>query len=115
MSRAIANQKFGRRRSSQQGTTLIELLVALAVGLIVLGSAVMVFRQAMIATDLLTQRAIMQQNARAGINQISHDLSMAATGLPAGGIGLPNGGSHAEFACDSTTCYVVNNTYANDH
>jgi type IV pilus assembly protein PilW len=114
MSRAIANRKPGRPHSSQQGATLIELIVAMAAGLIILASAVSVFRQAMIATDLLTQRAIMQQNARAGINQISHDLLMAATGLPAGGIGLPNGGSHAKFACDSTTCYVTNNSYPND-
>ena len=118
MFRVIANHKKSDfARTSEAGVTLIELLVGMAVGLIVLASAVSIFRQAMIAADLLTQRAIMQQNARAGINQISHDLSMAATGIPTGGIGLPNGAgsSHANFACDGTTWYETSNNYPNDH
>ena len=48
--------------NSSGGFSLIELLVALAVGTIVVGAAVKLFTQGMNATFVVSQRAEMQQD-----------------------------------------------------
>lgn len=105
---------------SQSGFTLAELLVALGVGLVVLTSAGVMLKKSFEVTFLLTQRAEMQQNARAGINSIMRDLSLVGSGggLPVGGIQLPTGtgSSVSKFACSSSTaCYVKNNTFGTNN
>src|SRR3972149_3806175 len=73
------------------GFILIELIVAMALGLIVLAGAVALFRQGVDISYMVTQRAEMQQNARVAINTVARDLSIAGTRLPSGGIQLPGG------------------------
>ena len=101
-------------RKLERGFTLLELVVAVAVALIVMGAIASLFKTGMDSAMLVTQRAETQQNMRAAIDLMVKDISMAGAGLPSGGIQLPTGaGSSASFyACDqSGTCHVPGNTY----
>src|SRR5262249_9626369 len=102
-------------KSRQAGFSLVELLIALLVASIVMAAATSLFRQALVATYSLTQRADMLQNARGSINTIVRDLTRAGGGVPTGGIALPSGTANTpRFACDGTQCYVPLNTYPNN-
>ncbi|ABF41003.1 hypothetical protein Acid345_2002 [Candidatus Koribacter versatilis Ellin345] len=79
-----------------KGFTLVELLVAISLGLLVTGAAVAVYKQAVDSTTYLTQRTVVQGNARAAMNTISQDLNFAGYGLPIGGIPVPTA---ALFSC----------------
>jgi len=109
-------QAFGKR--TIRGFTLLEMTVAIAVGLIVIGSAVGLFRQALNASFVVTQRAQMQQEARAAVGMMSKDISLAGSGLPTGGVQLPtkSGATASKFGCDQTAvCYVSNNAYPGNY
>src|SRR5579871_5563061 len=87
---------------SQRGFTFIELMVALALGLMVLGAAVKLFGNGVDATWVVSQRAEMQQDLRATQNMLFKDISLAGAGLPMGqGIALP-GGTRPIYGCDQT-------------
>jgi prepilin-type N-terminal cleavage/methylation domain-containing protein len=103
---------------TKRGFSLLELMISMALGLIVLGSAVQLFKTAMDSTRIVVQRSEMQQNMRAAIELISKDASLAGSGLPPGGIQLPTGGGSqpSRFGCDQTgACHVVNNQYPNNN
>ena len=106
-------------RKCNGGFTLVELLLSMAVGLVVLMSATRLFSDASRVSYVVAQRGEMQQNARAVINSMVRDLSLAGTGLPLGGIALPAGAgsSASKFNCDQTgTCYTApNNNFPNQH
>lgn len=72
------------------GFTLIEIMVAMAVSLIVLGGAFLMFRDSSKANTNVTQSADMSDNLRAGLNMIVQDLVQTGTGIPTGGIAIPN-------------------------
>ena len=98
------------------GFSLLELLVATAAGLVLLSGAVVVFRQSTDLGYVLTQRAEMLQNDRVAIDLITRDLRAAGTGMPTGGIQLPQGGVAVApvFACDfAGACAITLNTYLN--
>jgi prepilin-type N-terminal cleavage/methylation domain-containing protein len=99
--------------SKSRGFTLVEFLVATAIGLIVLAATLQMFKQGMDATVLVSQQAETQQNVRAALNLIAKDVSMAGSGLPSGGFALPNGAgaTASEFAVDSSRVWLANNTY----
>ena len=102
------------KQKSERGFTLMELMVAIAVGLIVMGAMTSLFKTGMDSAMLVTQRAETQQNMRAAIDLMVKDISMAGAGLPSGGIQLPAGsGSNASlFGCDqSGACHVPGDTY----
>jgi hypothetical protein len=92
---------------------MIELLIAVALGLIVLASTTQLFKNGMDATVLVTQSSEMQQNARATLNLVAKDVSMAGSGLPPGGLALPNGAGAvpSKFAVDPTQTWLANNNY----
>jgi prepilin-type N-terminal cleavage/methylation domain-containing protein len=97
-----------------RGFSMVELMVAMAVGLIVMSAATQLFKSGMDTTMLITQQAEMQQNVRAALNLIAKDVSMAGAGLPPGGVNLPYGTGYtaSKFGCNQTpTCYVNSNTY----
>ena len=96
-----------------RGFTLTELLIAMGVGLIVLGSAVSLFSRAVNLSFLVTQRAEMQQNGRAALDMMAKDISLAGAGIPSGGVQLPDGAgaTASKFACDPVQCYVTNNQF----
>jgi prepilin-type N-terminal cleavage/methylation domain-containing protein len=108
------------RKISDRGFTLIEMMISLAVGLILVGSAVQLFSSGVNATWLISQRAELQQNARASSNLLNKDISLAGAGLPTGGVALASGtGSRPIYGCDYLgVCYLgpLNNasiTYPN--
>jgi len=74
----------------QRGFTLIECLVAVAVTMVVLGGAVLLFRDSTKANGTVTQTSDMSDNMRAGLNLIVQDLKLTGTGIPTGGIAIPN-------------------------
>jgi prepilin-type N-terminal cleavage/methylation domain-containing protein len=103
------------KRNSQLGFTLIELLVAAALGLIVILAMTSLFQVGMNTTFTIAQRAEMQQNMRAAIELMAHDISQAGAGLPTGGLQLVYGaGSPAsKYGCSQSTCYLTADTYPN--
>ena len=68
-------------KSSSRGFTLLELLIAMAVGLIVMAAAVQLYSSAMDATWVVQQRAEMQQDLRAAEDMLLTDISLAGAGL----------------------------------
>jgi len=72
------------------GFTLIELLVAIGVTAVALAAAVMMFRDSTKANTNVTQASDMSDNMRAGLNLIVQDLIQTGTGIPTGGISIPN-------------------------
>jgi prepilin-type N-terminal cleavage/methylation domain-containing protein len=72
------------------GFTLIELMVAIGVTSVALAAAVMLFRDSTKANANVTQTSDMSDNIRAGLNLIMQDLIQTGTGIPTGGISIPN-------------------------
>ncbi|MGA3306906.1 MAG: prepilin-type N-terminal cleavage/methylation domain-containing protein, partial [Stellaceae bacterium] len=104
-----------RKQNTQPGFSLLELMIAMSVGLIVLGAATSLFKTGMNATFVVSQRAETQQNMRAAIDMMNKDISLAGAGIT-GGIQLPigGGGGTSKYGCDQTgTCYVTGNSYPN--
>lgn len=94
-------------KASTRGFSLIELLIALGVGLLVLGTAVGMYSDAVKATWIVSQRAEMQQDARASANLLLKDISLAGAGLPSGGLALASGGVTPIYGCDQAPkCYL---------
>ena len=87
---------------SQRGFSLLEMLVASAIGLIAIMAMTQLFNMGMNATLTVTQRADTQENMRAGIELMTKDISMAGAGLPSGGLQLANadGSSKARLQSD---------------
>lgn len=74
----------------KSGFTLVELMIGMAVTMIGLGAAVMMFRDSTRANTNVTQASDMSDNMRAGLNLIVQDLIQTGTGIPTGGISIPN-------------------------
>jgi prepilin-type N-terminal cleavage/methylation domain-containing protein len=68
----------------QRGLTLIELVVALAIGLIVIGAVYRTFSSQQRTYTVQEQVAEAQQNARAAMTILMRDLRMAGYGKPGG-------------------------------
>jgi prepilin-type N-terminal cleavage/methylation domain-containing protein len=99
---------------SQRGFSLLELMVASAIGLIAIMAMTQLFDMGMKSTLTVTQRADTQQNMRAAIELMTKDISMAGAGLPSGGLQLANNGGPARVACNQAgTCYVPGDDYPN--
>ena len=82
----------------------MELMIALGVGMLVLGTAVQLFSKSVNAAFVVSQRAEMQQNARAASNLMTKDISLAGAGLPSGGIALASGtASSPVYGCSYGT------------
>jgi prepilin-type N-terminal cleavage/methylation domain-containing protein len=103
-------------RSTEQkagGFSLVELMVAMALGLVVLAATTQLFKNGMDATILVTQSSEMQQGVRATLNLVAKDVSMAGSGLPPGGLSLPYGAGATPsfFAVSPVKAWLANNTY----
>jgi prepilin-type N-terminal cleavage/methylation domain-containing protein len=98
-----------------RGFSLVELLIATALGLTVLAATTQLFKSGMDASILVSQSSEMQQTLRASLNLIAKDVSMAGSGLPSGGMALPNGNGAVDslFAVDATKSWLANNGYPN--
>ncbi|HLK31735.1 MAG TPA: prepilin-type N-terminal cleavage/methylation domain-containing protein [Terriglobales bacterium] len=95
-------------KTRERGFTLIEMMIALALGVLVVGAAVDLFSRGMNASWLVSQRAEMQQDVRAASNFMRQDISMAGAGLPVGGVALPAGSGTPIYGCDQNKCYIGN-------
>jgi len=90
-------------RFSTRGFSLIELMMALALGLLVTGAAVSLYSNGMDATWVVQQRAEMQQDLRAAENMMLKDVSLAGAGLSQGPpgeiIAVPSGLGVPVYGC----------------
>ncbi|HEY1802349.1 MAG TPA: prepilin-type N-terminal cleavage/methylation domain-containing protein [Terriglobales bacterium] len=94
---------------SKCGFTLVELLIAMSVGLVVLATAVSLYTSAVNASWQVSQNAELQQDSRAAFDLLTQDISLAGAGMPSGGFALASGGAAApNFGCDVTsgTCHL---------
>jgi type II secretory pathway pseudopilin PulG len=74
----------------KSGFTLVEIIIAMAVTMVAMAAAVLLFRDSTRANNNVTQSSDMSDNLRAGLNLIVQDLIQTGTGIPTGGISIPN-------------------------
>jgi prepilin-type N-terminal cleavage/methylation domain-containing protein len=72
-----------------KGFSLIELLVAVAITVLVMGVSLSMLTQAEHATEGVALQANVQENLRAGMHFIVRDLMQAGEGIPPGGVLFP--------------------------
>jgi type IV pilus assembly protein PilW len=72
---------MGRSNWSQQGFTLIELMIGLAIATIIIAAGFTALTGSNKATQINDQTAQAQQNARIAIELLSHDIKMAGFGM----------------------------------
>lgn len=81
-----------RGRRGDAGFTLVELVVAMGVGLIVTGGALVVFQHAVKASASVKQKLDMHDNIRIALDLMVRDFVQVGQGLPAGKvISVPSG------------------------
>jgi type II secretory pathway pseudopilin PulG len=74
----------------ESGFTLVEIIIGMAVTMVALAAAFTLFRDSTKANTNVTQTSDMSDNMRAGLNLIVQDLIQTGTGVPTGGITIPN-------------------------
>ncbi|UCD71552.1 MAG: prepilin-type N-terminal cleavage/methylation domain-containing protein [Syntrophobacterales bacterium] len=79
-------RRRGECELNQKGLTLIELMVALAIGFIVIAAVYQAFTSQQRTYTIQDQVAEAQQSARAAMNILMRDLRMAGHGMPAGDV-----------------------------
>jgi hypothetical protein len=90
----------------------MEMMISLFVGVLVLGVAVQLFTKSLDATWMVSQRAELQQDARASFNIVTKDVSLANSGLSDtpfySGIALASGAAiNPTYGCDYTgACHL---------
>ncbi len=106
-----------KKSITTSGYSMVEALIAVALSALLMSSAVLVFRQGVIVNSAISEHTEMQQNARAALNLMARDLSIAGTGVAEGGIALPSGAGSSSplFGCDSSDCFISDNDYADDN
>jgi prepilin-type N-terminal cleavage/methylation domain-containing protein len=77
----------------QSGFTLVEMMVAMGVALVALAATVSAFRDSAYTNQQVSLKSDISDNLRAGLNFIQQDLIQAGTGIPVGGISIPNNGA----------------------
>jgi prepilin-type N-terminal cleavage/methylation domain-containing protein len=89
----------------ESGFSLVEMMVAMAVSLVALAATVVAFRDSSYTNQRVGLHADITDNLRTGMNFIQQDLIQAGTGIPVGGIVIPNTGT-ASGACATGTSAV---------
>ena len=74
----------------QAGFSLMELLVATALMVVIVGTTLRALSDATHANEAVTLMADSQENLRAAMNYMTKDIIEAGEGLPQGGIPIPN-------------------------
>jgi prepilin-type N-terminal cleavage/methylation domain-containing protein len=74
----------------EDGFSLIEMMVTVAILIIIVGTTLAALNQAVQTTQNVTLMADTQENLRAGLNYMVRDLVQAGEAIPQGGIPLPN-------------------------
>jgi prepilin-type N-terminal cleavage/methylation domain-containing protein len=73
----------------EKGFSLVEVMIATAVMLIIMGATLSMLTDAIHANEAVTAMADMQDNLRASMNLMVRDLVQAGGGIPIGGISVP--------------------------
>ena len=84
------------KRGNSRGFTLMELLVAIAVGMVIVGAGVLLYKDMNNTAVYMNKRSTVTSNARTGLNMMTQDLNLAGYGLPIAGVVVP---SEASFGC----------------
>ena len=79
-----------QNKSKQAGFSLLEMLVSIGVTTVILGATLLAFKDAANTQRGVVYSSDMNDNLRAGLNLIQQDLILAGTGIPTGGIPIPN-------------------------
>jgi type II secretory pathway pseudopilin PulG len=79
-----------RKNKKQAGFSMIELLVSIGVTTVILGATLLAFKNAANTQRGVAYSSDMNDNLRAALNLIQQDLILAGTGIPTGGIPIPN-------------------------
>jgi prepilin-type N-terminal cleavage/methylation domain-containing protein len=74
----------------QAGFSLLEILIATALMVVIMGATLRALSDATHANEAVTLMADSQENLRAAMNYMTKDLIEAGEGLPQGGIPIPN-------------------------
>src|SRR5580704_16581080 len=74
----------------QAGFSLLEILIATALMVVIMGTTLRALSDATHANEAVTLMADSQQNLRAAMNYMVKDIVEAGEGLPQGGIPVPN-------------------------
>jgi prepilin-type N-terminal cleavage/methylation domain-containing protein len=77
----------------QSGFTMVEMMVAMGIALIALAATVSAFRDSAYTNQQISLKSDISDNLRAGLNFVQQDLIQAGTGIPVGGISIPNTGA----------------------
>jgi prepilin-type N-terminal cleavage/methylation domain-containing protein len=80
-----------RTISSDDGFSLMEVMIATTIMLVVTATTLTTFKNAMAINDTAGQLADANQNLRAGTNQLVRDLMMAGRIISDGAVPVPNG------------------------
>ena len=102
-----------RTHTAEAGFSLVELLAATTISLIVLGTAMATFKDAVAMNDTATNLADASSNLRGGTNFLVRDLVSAGRLIPTGGIPIPSGSGAQPIARPSppgTPRYFDNTT-----
>ena len=92
-----------RSTKRESGFSLLEMVIAMAMGTILMGAAVQLYSQGVAATWTVSQRAELQQDFRAASNILTRDMSLAGAGLGAdAAIHLPTPRPFRSIGCDQT-------------
>ncbi len=89
----------------ESGFSLVEMMVAMAVALVALAATVVAFRDSNYTNQRVALHGDITDNLRAGMNFIQQDLIQAGTGIPVGGVVIPNTGT-ASGACATGTSAI---------
>jgi prepilin-type N-terminal cleavage/methylation domain-containing protein len=73
------------------GFTLVELLVAVAITITIVGLSLDALNEGQRTSEAISLMSNMNENLRAGMDQLQHDMILAGSGIPVGGISIPNG------------------------
>src|ERR1700730_10607128 len=72
------------------GFTLGRIIIAMAVTMVALAAAVLMFRDSTKANNNVTQSSDMSDDLRAGLNLAVQDLIQTGAGITTGGISIPD-------------------------
>jgi len=109
-----------RTFSRDDGFSLTELMVATAVMLLVMGSALTTVRNAVMVNDSASQLADANQNLRAGTNTLIRDMLMAGRIIGSEGVSVPGGqtfnrpGPPCTGTCPTLTFDLISSDDPND-
>ncbi len=84
-------RNWGVSPESASGFTLVEMLIALALSVIVLGAASDYFSDVENTTQSVSVMSQVNENLRGSASLMARDLYAAGTGVPVSGVPLPNG------------------------